>query len=58
MYGEVIDPFGKWADMPEIPEPKQEPKEDDDRAAHVMGCLAVVGALTLFFITIIIFMLV
>lgn len=57
MYGEVIDPFGKWADMPEIPEPKQEPKEDD-RAAHVMGCLAVVGALTLFFITIIIFMLV
>jgi hypothetical protein len=44
--------------MPEIPEPKQEPKEDDDRAAHVMGCLAVIGALTLFFITIIIFMLV
>jgi len=45
MFGDLFhDPFGKWANIPEIPEPKEQPSENDIFAVHLMGCLyAVVG---------------
>lgn len=58
MFGDVIDPFGKWADFPEIPEPKQEPSEKDITAIQLVGCLYTIVAMTLFFIfTLVIYML-
>ena len=35
MFG--FNKFDKWADMPEVPFPK-EPEENDTNAIHLIGC--------------------
>lgn len=56
MFGDFIhDPFGHFGNMPEIPEPKEQPSENDITTVHLMGCLyAIFGiAMLIVFISII-----
>ena len=56
MFGDLFhDPFGRFGNLPEIPEPKEQPSENDIFAVHLMGCLyAIFGiALLIVFISII-----
>ena len=56
MFGDLFhDPFGRFGNLPEIPEPKEQPPENDIFAVHLIGCLyAVFGiAMLIVFIRII-----
>lgn len=57
MFGDLFhDPFGRFGNLPEIPEPKEQPSENDIFAVHMMGCLyGIIGIVFLLIVICIIY---